>query len=168
MFTLRKLLFALAVVGLAVSNLEAQGPVYERILLPIALARPVPGAFGSLWSTEVKAHASGGPVRFRQFTQCFACLPIFDIAPDTTVDLPAVGRVQGQPLGTIIYLDRATAANVQLNLRVTDLSRQALTWGTELPIVRERDFFTTPLTLINVPTDSRFRQALRIYDVDSN
>jgi hypothetical protein len=142
-------------------------PYEEAILLPITLAKPIPGAFGSLWATDLRVHASGGDIIFREFgPACGACLPTVRVASGTTQTLPLVGRIVGQPLGTLVFVRRETAKNAVFNLRIQDLSRQALTWGTELPVVRERDFRTEPLTLINIPTDARFRQALRIYDLN--
>jgi hypothetical protein len=44
------------------------------------------------------------------------------------------------------------------------MSRQAEALGAEIPVVREKDFFGRPLELLNVPTDLRFRVALRVYD----
>ncbi|HUP44234.1 MAG TPA: hypothetical protein VM779_01865 [Thermoanaerobaculia bacterium] len=55
------------------------------------------------------------------------------------------------------------AARLSFNLRVRDLSRQAETLGTEIPVVRESEFLTEKMTLLNVPTDERFRPMLRVY-----
>jgi hypothetical protein len=159
---------ALLLQSFLVGNAAAQAPSFERILLPITLNGPTPGAYGSLWTTQVRARAIGSIVRFRQFAACQACLPTFEVLPDTTVDLPvAVFRTPAWPAGTLVYLLRDPQSNVELNLRVADISRLSSTLGTELPVVRERDFHTLPLTLISVPTTGTFRDALRIYDVDS-
>jgi hypothetical protein len=56
---------------------------------------------------------------------------------------------------------------VIFNLRVRDLSRQALTWGTTIPVIREAQTFASRLELLDVPTDARFRVALRVYDFDA-
>jgi len=50
--------------------------------------------------------------------------------------------------------------------RIQDISRQAQTWGTEIRVVREREFTTQPVLLVNVPMDGRFRLMLRVYDID--
>ncbi len=70
----------------------------------------------------------------------------------------------GHPPGLLLYVRRTLADEVAFNLRIQDVSRQALTWGTEIPVVRERDLRTEAVDLLDVPTDSRFRVALRIYD----
>jgi hypothetical protein len=38
-----------------------------------------------------------------------------------------------------------------------------LNFGTEIPVVREREMTSRSLDLVAVPTDSRFRRTLRIY-----
>jgi len=46
---------------------------------------------------------------------------------------------------------------------VRDLSRQAEAFGTEVPVVREKDWKRGSLGLLNVPSDPRFRITLRVY-----
>jgi len=118
---------------------------YDRILLPIALSQPQPGAFGSLWATEVTAYATGG-VAFHQFlTPCGACFPEYRIGPGTTRNLPVAIGHGPTPPGVLIYVKHEDAPNLHLSLRLFDLSRQNLSWGVELPIVREKDFLVAPL-----------------------
>jgi hypothetical protein len=50
---------------------------------------------------------------------------------------------------------------------VQDVSRQSETWGTSIPVLRERDVRTARLQLLDVPADTRFRSALCVYDFDS-
>jgi hypothetical protein len=157
-------IFAISL-SLCLTNVHAQSTEYETVLLPITLAQPVPGAFGSLWATDLRVYAQGGNVFFIQFNDCLSCLPTYVVPAGETRALP-VGRGATQPLGTMVSVSKDSIDRAIFNLRITDLSRQALTWGTELPVVREKDFRTTAITLINVPTDSRFRQALRVYDLN--
>ncbi|HEX8154419.1 MAG TPA: hypothetical protein VF698_14895, partial [Thermoanaerobaculia bacterium] len=125
--------------------------------LPITTST-TPGAYGSLWSTEIWYRAESAAAVFP--------LAIADVMPQakTTVPLPVFRVPPGRPPGQFIYVTRAAADGIRINLRIQDLSRQSQTWGTEIPVVREQEFFDGPITLIHVPTDSRFRQALRIYD----
>ena len=49
-----------------------------------------------------------------------------------------------------------------------DTARQAEGYGTQVPVVRERDMFVnSDLTLLDVPIDPRYRVKLRIYAFDS-
>jgi hypothetical protein len=50
-----------------------------------------------------------------------------------------------------------------MNLRVHDVTRSDVNFGTEIPIVREGDWVNDHIVLTGVPTDSRFRNTLRIY-----
>jgi hypothetical protein len=53
------------------------------------------------------------------------------------------------------------------SLRVRDLSRQADSWGTEVPLVRAKDAFVgKTMDMLNVPFEPESRITLRIYDLD--
>ena len=151
-----------------VAPLSGQTADFEPILLPISLIKPAPGAFGSLWATEFWVSAGSSDIRFLQTGGCLACPPTIHIAANRSLSFESGGAFPGQPAGAILYLQRSTAASAVMNLRVRDLSRQSLTWGTELPVVREGSFRTGSLMLTNVPLEDRFRQTLRIYDPDAH
>jgi hypothetical protein len=57
---------------------------------------------------------------------------------------------------------------VTFHLRAHDISRDASTFGTSVPVVREKDVYTGRLQLIDIPVGGDFRSALRVYDWDSN
>jgi hypothetical protein len=67
--------------------------------------------------------------------------------------------------GLISFIPRQAAPNVHFDILVRDLSQQSKAFGTEIPVVREKDFFDHTLELLNVPTDSLFRVTLRVYDL---
>lgn len=148
------------------TQLFAQVADRETILVPIVLFGTWPGAEGSLWRSEFSVYARGERVRMDQLFDCLSCLPFYDIPANTAVN-PPIGTNPSEPSGRLLFLVRETAANAVMNLRIRDISREALTWGTELPLVREKDFRTGTITLVEVPTDARFRVALRIYGVDA-
>lgn len=62
-----------------------------------------------------------------------------------------------------MWVPRQAAPNLGFGLLVRDLSRQDEAFGTEIPIVREKDFFDRRFTILNVPADTRYRVALRLY-----
>jgi hypothetical protein len=143
----------------------AQSPAdFEPILLPVSLAQSAPGAFGSIWATDFWVAAVGG-VRLRQTERCQPCLPEI-VFMNGTFHGVAFGTFPGETPGELIWLKRADAANARFNLRIRDLSRESQTWGTEIPVVRESQYSTTAINLLNVPLDSRFRVTLRAYDPD--
>lgn len=132
----------------------------ERILIPVN-APAVPGAYGSVWSTSVTlTNHSDAPLQVYGYGTCHIhpCFPN-PIPPDATLSPRSVGP--------FLEVERSRAHDLTVQLRVQDISRQALTWGTSIPVVRERDLFTTQtLNLTDVVQNERFRSLLRIYDFD--
>jgi hypothetical protein len=129
---------------------------WEGLLLPM-MATNIPGAFGSLWNTEtILLNENPEPVDLGQYSYNA------HVAPQRTESFDA--KWGGIPV--IVWVPKWAIASLAISSRVVDTSRQALTWGTELPVVRVSQFART-ITLINVPTDERFRATLRVYFPDS-
>lgn len=129
---------------------------FESILVPISVSR-VPGGFGSLWSTELWfRNNSNEPVA------------VFPLA--ISDDVPTIGRTTRLPIGVspaanpgrIVFMRRNAPEGVQFDLRLFNESDPNASWGTKLPVVRERQF-ADEIHLINVPTAAAFRTMLRIY-----
>jgi hypothetical protein len=66
----------------------------------------------------------------------------------------------------LLFIDKRFSNQVAVALRIQDLSRQSQTWGTAIPVVRESEFRTAKIALVDVPVPAGFRQMLRIYDPD--
>jgi hypothetical protein len=135
----------------------AQDPAtFERVLVPVSVSN-VPGAYGTLWSTELwYRNNSDRPVAVWP-------LAISDPVPTIriTTRLP-IGVMPASAPGQLLFVSRDGGDQVQFDLRLFNRSDPAATWGTKLPVVREREF-TDALNLINVPTAQEFRSTLRIY-----
>lgn len=149
---------------------------YERVLVPVLLQRPVAGAFGSQWVTEFVARNSSSERVQLLFgpPECnITCVePPFTYLEPMRTHTEATFFFSEHPssssnVGALLSLQKSASSSVAFGLRVADLSRQALTRGTEIPVVRENDLFLTTLTLPSVPVDGRSRLTLRIYDVDA-
>ena len=127
--------------------------LFERILVPVVYNGP--GAHGSMWSTELSMrNATGYGVTLWRPTRG---LPVIPPSRPQMAD-------PGQSFsGLFLIAPREASQALHLNLRVRDTSRESNGWGTELPIVRERDFSPEPFELLSVPRDSRYRTTLRIY-----
>jgi hypothetical protein len=141
---------------------------WEKVLLPIVTdGREIPGAFGSRFVTILKGYNSGSSslrLDANPWLPCPICPPAA-IVPGTSeilVDHNVIG------VGSFLFIEISRTRDLSLQLRAQDLSRQASTWGTELPIVRELDLFQDQLLLIDIPSVPDFRQTLRIYDFDSD
>jgi hypothetical protein len=158
-------------------GLFGQSSEYETILLPVA-TKPLSGALGSLWKTEFVIVNNGAvdldpnlPTRdvYPLDSECGVqppCPPIPKLRA-YTAQFPLLFLRDGGPPGVLLHVRRSFLGDLAFNLRTQDLSRQSLTWGTEIPVVRESDLSITNIVLANIPLDERFRQALRVYDVDS-
>lgn len=144
----------------------------ETILLPIVTSE-VAGAFGSVWVSDLRVRVTpGAPVTLFPLNEtCHILCPPppttgFSIEGGTTFE-PALFMPQpGAPPALLLYTFADQSERLAFNLRIQDLSRQSQTWGTEIPVVREHEFRTGVIQLLNVPLDERFRQMLRVYDPD--
>jgi hypothetical protein len=136
--------------------------LFDRILIPVLSSGP--GAFGSHWRTDVWVENANehDVMFFRSPFQAGACASPLGCP----VVLPAGDEQRldfGQwPNGVYVFPPRGSAEHLRVNALVRDLSRQSEALGTEIPMVRENDF-RNRVVLLNVPSDSRFRVALRIY-----
>ena len=143
---------------------------FERIVLPIVLPGTVPGAFGSMWRSELQI-VNDSPMPLRSGVdilfvepRCSStdCDPV--IPPNAQVSrrfaTPLFATSQVPPV--TVYVRKEFAPYVHFQLRIRDVSREDETWGTEIPVVYERDL-RYQLTLLDIPLRPGFRQKLRIY-----
>src|SRR6266545_1952520 len=116
---------------------------YEKVLVPVFLQGPLPGRFGSLWTTEAWIlNSAAEPVDIQAYLRpCqFECGPPI---PPTPPGISFRPNLVGSPPGLqghFLFVDRRFASDVAISLRLRDLSRQSMTWGTEVPVVREGEF----------------------------
>lgn len=153
----------MALLPLSAAATQASEPL-ERVLFPVITpSEGVPGGFGSLWMTRMTGYnAADEPVVASQ-SAIFPCQTLCTPPPHT---VPARSEFEPTVQGTnggFVWIDRDNAHLISLYLRVQDVTRQSLTWGTEIPVVREGEFTDVPIQLLDVPVDERFRQTLRIY-----
>ncbi len=140
-------------------------PEMERILLPITVSN-VPGAFRTVWSSQ-------GSV-FRDLDTPVLILPGCEQPCDNpngptarrTLPLDFPRTQPGDTNGTILYVERASSDQVFLSLRLLEaLTGQSI----QLPVVRERFFFSHKFQILDVPNPgSGTRITLRLYGIDPN
>jgi len=139
---------------------------FERMLLPVSFMGP--GAYGSLWQAEA-AMFNGNDYAIDQPTGLVfttACFPVCDFRPQPgTTSFGGSGP--GITTGLVFYVPRQAAPKLQFSLVVRDLSRDSKDYGTSVPVVREREMFDRKFTLVNVPSDARYRLGLRLYAYDT-
>ena len=138
------------------------------VLIPVFASEPIPGVNGSSWTTDL--FVTNGDDEVAMVTgivwDCFLpeCVSPAPIPSEVTIQTGPL--TAGGLHGALIYLEPATATSVQFGLRFRDLSRQATTWGTELPMPRAAAFHPERFSLVDVPVTVGFRQTLRIYELD--
>jgi hypothetical protein len=151
---------------LAATSLFAQ-TLSERILLPI-FTPPVHGAFGSEFHTDLRVRNYGEhEVLLAGISGTLwvpICLPVnFAYILNAGEELePGAVSMNGSP-GRFLFVTKDQLGDLSMQLRVHDVTRGALNFGTEIPIVRESEFRSNDIVLLGIPTDSRFRNTLRIY-----
>lgn len=133
-----------------------------RVLLPVAIEN-VPGARGSLWTSEFWIHNGTGESVTLAATRLAG---EYRISAGRSEKPPIFLSPDGSNPGLFLFVGAEDQRDVSFNLRIQDLSRQSETWGTEIPVVRDTEFHSGKLVLLNVPLDERFRQTLRIYEAD--
>jgi hypothetical protein len=137
-------------------------PAVERLLVPV-LHHGAPGRFGSLWVGSLLAGNRADVPVFFSTGFGISSLPgggLVRIQPGATV--PVFGSVTLG--GQIFAVEKEYADDVHLSLRIADVNRRPVNQGTEIPIVREQDWKTEPVELLDIPTDVLVRQTLRIYE----
>lgn len=144
----------------------AQQPKGELVLVPLLLAK-VPGAHGSVWSSELRINnSSSQKIAFGELACTFGTCAINDV--------PALGS--GEPLvanpgyprpypGTFLVFDKTEIPFLTFSARVYDESRIAQDWGASLPIVLWSKVTPQTLRFPGIPLSSQFRHTLRVYAV---
>jgi hypothetical protein len=144
---------------------------FERLLLPV-LTPPVHGALGSEFRTEFIVINKNQQKEIELFGLSLNCAVLCPPVDPLTTPIE-VGRdfqqieprdivPEGTP-GRFVYAPKADLDKLAMNLRVADVSRSTLNFGTELPIVRSRDFTLEDIVLPSVPVTPLFRSTLRVY-----
>ena len=149
---------------------------YEKVLVPIAFPadRVISGAFGSRWTSELWVNnRSEYPVELFNDAVCtIICPRIAAGAPFPRIGAKTTERISPVDipgnLGYLFYLQKGGSEQVDFSLHVADISRSAENAGTEVGVVRERDFRRVPFEILNVPIDGNSRATLRIYDTDAS
>ena len=124
--------------------------IFEPVFFPIAFTGP--GAYGSSWVTENSISAPS-----TQGATFFELSPVKKLFRLDTTD----------PAGVLVHAGRGTIDSAALSSRIRDLSRQAESAGTEVPVVRERDWRLGGVRLTNIPADPHGRTMLRIWSEHS-
>jgi hypothetical protein len=126
----------------------------------------VPGAFGSLWETKLTLANNSSTPLVVEGAGPDTC-PFPDCAPgpiDPHSSIIPTVRCAAGP--RVLYVEASRLPDLAATLRTHDVSKDAETWGTVVPVVSEESFRSKTFSLVDVPLVAGFRSTLRIYDVD--
>lgn len=161
---------AVSLISIPAVALPRPSSTFEKLLIPVFLQQPLPGAFGSSWATDFWISNGGdAPVDFGGGIDFGCSFP--PCPPDGARLNPGVTfrpRVLPRPdglQGTFVLADARYSAALSFALRFRDLSRQSQTWGSEIPVIREGEFRPDKLFLVDIPLTEGFRQILRVYSL---
>lgn len=136
----------------------------DRILLPLVVEGPVSGGYGSRWRTDLVVR-NAGPHDVWIAVGCDDVCPPAILRPGQMVVDPAVS---GLPRGAAyLFGPPERLEQLQVSLRVRDVSREDQSFGTELPVVRLDQMGEGTITFLDVPADAMFRRTLRLYSVST-
>lgn len=126
-------------------------PPTDRVLFLVPVAIDAAGAGGTKWESELVVH--------NENTEAVSIggLAVAPLATTTVKLIPPAGSA-----GTYFDVPKRLAGNVTASLRVHDTTRDADSWGAEVPVVPETQFRRSVI-LAAVPTDARYRTLLRVY-----
>ena len=147
---------------------SASGGDVVRVLVPLSFDEPIAGALGSLWKSELwvvntgadRVFILGAGMPCNGLPEC----PPLSAPPGVAIRLDFLaGAAFPGGEGRYFSVPANAAPNLAFNLRIQDISRQAETWGTSIPIIPEQEFHDDRIDLLDVPITSEFRRTLRVY-----
>jgi hypothetical protein len=137
---------------------------FERVLFPVLFSAN--GANGSRWRSEaVIVNPNPWTVRPWNNVERLVCTTLqWPCNPPLAPKSRRAFEGEGYPRGATLLVPRGEADDLSFSLRIRDVSRDAESYGTQVPVVRERDLFREmDAVLLDVPLDPRFRTKVRLY-----
>ena len=133
---------------------------FEPVIFPALVTGA--GAFGSQWTTDV-ALRNDNREALPVASSFLGSLSLFgSVAASSNF----VIHQADAPAGLLLYAARQGASRLFLDVLARDLSRQSEALGTEIPVAREKDLYDRKFQILLVPTDAKYRVALRLYRTD--
>jgi hypothetical protein len=130
-------------------------------LVPIISERPILGLNGSVWTTELWLHTD---VQTR-LRGCGTLIPPNGCPPHAAgiTERAFDGEVVGFGTALVYDIPAGAARGLKLSSRLYE-SHGGQPVGVDIPVVREDKYFTSSARFVGVPSSSRTRVALRLYD----
>ena len=164
----RKLPLLLTFCLFASGSLHAQ---LVRVLIPISVPSAVPGAYGTLWKSELWIY--NGLTRGMSF-YCFGNIgsfPLCDGIDAGVTEQPSKEVLSlsksGALLLYLVFQEGEDSSQFNFSSRLFELSRHAQPAGVHIPVVRDGEFYKQPARFIGISGSAASRVALRVYDPDA-
>jgi len=145
-----------------VSELRAPENPTTWLLVPI-YAQQVPGAFGSVWSTELRVLNSGDTPAVLSLPCATGLCFSYEVAARQDTEPVHKEFYHGKALPLFYQVETARLRDLTFQLRVFDESRMALNWGTYIPVVDWGKDSAGRFWFVRVPASAPFRHSVRLY-----
>jgi hypothetical protein len=139
-------------------------PKVEEIIIPIAF-QPISAAFGTRWVSDISVFNDSDDSVAIDPELCSSLGLVF-ICSQPPRRVPPHSSMRIEPSGYPAMILRPPADHadrLHFTVRLRETSRDPDGPGTEIPVVRSRDFQREQVWLSSIPTSSRFRSTLRVY-----
>jgi len=146
----------------------AYEPLLEEILIPVAYL-PIQANYGTRWVSEISVYNdSDDPVPIDPEICSF--IGLYSDCSKSARHVPPHSSMRIEPWSAyanypeLLLLPPADHADrLHFTVRLRETSRDPDGPGTEIPVVRSRDFQQKQVWLSSIPTSTRFRSTLRVY-----
>ena len=139
---------------------------YERLLLPITVIN-APGAFGTLWTTDLWVPPDQEV--FPSFAPSACDPPCPDGGGPPTAASYQLGFFRthaNETSGSLLYALRRASATSRVSLRLRDASGSTHWPPVQLPVVAEGEFTNGTVHVLGIPLSADTRATARIYGID--
>jgi hypothetical protein len=143
-------------------------PVLDQILIPIAY-QPIDANYGTRWASEISVfNDSDDAVPIDPELCNFIGLwsdcsqGARRVPPHSSMRIEPWSKQADYP-ALLLRPPADHAGNLHFTVRLRETSRDPDGPGTEIPVLRSRDFQQKQVWLTSIPTSTRFRSTLRVY-----
>ncbi|MEA2235510.1 MAG: hypothetical protein QOC81_234 [Thermoanaerobaculia bacterium] len=146
----------------------AFAPELEQIIFPIAI-QAIDASHGTRWMSDISVYNDSDQAVPIDPEICFDIVRLFDCSQSAR-RIPPHSSMRIEPWSTsadypwmILRPPADLAGRLHFSSRLRELSRDPDGPGTEMPVLRSRDFQQNQVWLASVPTNGRFRSTLRVF-----
>jgi hypothetical protein len=143
-------------------------PVLDQIIIPIAY-QPIDANYGTRWASEISVFNDSDDTVPIDPELCNSIGLWFDcskgarrVPPHSSMRVEPWSKYADYP-ALILRPPADHADRLHLTVRLHETSRDPDGPGTEIPVLRSRDFQQNKVWLTSIPTSTRFRSTLRVY-----